>query len=109
MAPREAGLVARALGESFARAMLLAAEVFPASRLFASGFVTHLVDDQDVQAQTQRMAQRIATLAPIAARANKRTLRSAKGLPDDGTYGYADSREHREGIAAFMEKRKPVF
>lgn len=25
------------------------------------------------------------------------------------SYGYADSAEHREGILAFLEKRKPIF
>ena len=109
MAPKEAGLVAHAVGENFARAMLLAAEVFPASRLVANGFVTHLADDVDVLNQANLIAQRIAKLAPAAARYNKETLRGAKWMPDANSYAYADSHEHREGITAFVEKRPPVF
>jgi hypothetical protein len=39
-------------------------------------------------------------------------LRATQGpMPasHDGAYRYADSAEHREGIAAFMAKRMPVF
>jgi enoyl-CoA hydratase/carnithine racemase len=28
---------------------------------------------------------------------------------DDSSYAYADSAEHREGILAFIEKRRPNF
>jgi enoyl-CoA hydratase/carnithine racemase len=61
-------------------------------------------------------------LAPQAARLNKQALRTLALQPlpsgvsgQDGgaqasvAYGYADSTEHREGIGAFLEKRKPVF
>jgi enoyl-CoA hydratase/carnithine racemase len=59
-------------------------------------------------------ARQIAALSPQAARINKRTLRQlAQGGPGDAErhahYAYADSAEHREGIAAFLEKRPPRF
>ena len=59
-------------------------------------------------------AQRITRLAPQAARLNKQSLRALAGgqgtaalLPT--AYDYADSTEHREGIAAFLAKRSPNF
>ena len=74
---------------------------------------------------TASSARRIATLAPAAARMNKQTIRALnKPLATEGrlhdamysiadvvqdAYRYADSPEHREGIQAFVEKRKPDF
>lgn len=116
MAPREAALVAQAVGSSTARAMLLAAEVFDCAHMQRCGFLTRTVDDGQAASAAQAMAQRIAALAPQAARLNKQTLRelsaSNRAFADVGgsdPYAYADSAEHREGIAAFLEKRLPQF
>jgi enoyl-CoA hydratase/carnithine racemase len=110
MAAREAALVSGAVGEMTARAMLLAAEVFTASHMATQGFLTHVLPQAELESASRAMAQRIATLAPQAARLNKRTLRALKrGSELDDPYGYADSAEHAEGIAAFIAKRKPHF
>jgi len=110
MAQREAALVGRAVGESTARAMLLAAEVFGAAHMLAQGFLTRVLPDAELEDACQSLAQRVAGLAPQAARLNKQTLRALQsGAELDKPYGYADSAEHREGIAAFLAKRKPLF
>lgn len=133
MAPREAALVARAVGASTARAMLLAAEVFDAAHLQTCGFLTRTVTGALAAQACADTAQRIATLAPQAARLNKQTLRAISdqnadvALVDVGLcaikieatvdtlaaasdpYAYADSAEHHEGIAAFLDKRPPRF
>lgn len=109
MAPREAGVVSKALGPSLVRAMLLAAEVFTAERLHSSGFLTRLVADGEVFEQSYELAKRISALAPQAARLNKQMLRAANFEPDTQTYAYASADEHREGIEAFLEKRTPKF
>ena len=130
MAPREAALVAQAAGSTVARAMLLAAEVFEAPAMLARGFLLQVLDDAEVATHSQALAQRVASLAPQAARLNKQTLRAlqasnrplahidnAQTAPDliaDLTatayaYAYADSAEHREGISAFLAKRQPQF
>lgn len=125
MAPREAQLVAGAVGDVTARQMLLEAATFNAAEMLARGFLSRVVADDLVLAEAQGSAQRIAALAPQAARMNKQTLRALKmrseldgnasnamknivnELPDP--YAYADSAEHREGITAFLEKRAPLF
>lgn len=110
MAPREAALVAGAVGDGVARAMLLAAEIFSAEQMAQRGFLTQVVADAELEAASQALAQRVAGLAPEAARLNKQTLRSLRsGMALAHPYGYADSTEHKEGIAAFIAKRKPVF
>jgi len=114
MAPREAELVARELGVATARQMLLEAAVLDAPTLLSRGFLNSVLPDADVPAEALQRAQRITRLAPQAARLNKQALRAlvdgqraAALLPT--AYGYADSAEHREGIAAFLAKRPPNF
>jgi enoyl-CoA hydratase/carnithine racemase len=110
MAPREAELVAREAGVATAREMLLEAAVLPAAETKARGFLHAVVADVDVTQEARVRAERIAALAPQAARMNKRTLRAlAQGAQLPDAYAYAASAEHREGIAAFLEKRKPAF
>ena len=114
MAPKEAALVASQLGSMRARQMLLEAAVFGAADMQAAGFVSRVLAADQVAVNVADTAQRIAQLAPQAARLNKQTLRAlaagdwqAPALAQP--YAYADSSEHREGIAAFIAKRKPHF
>lgn len=110
MAPREAALVSGAVGEMSARAMLLAAEVFPAAHMAAQGFLTRVLPEAELEAACQAMARRVASLAPQAARLNKQTLRALKcGAVLENPYAYASQAEHLEGITAFIAKRKPQF
>lgn len=110
MAPREAEVVARATGAMTAREMLLEAAVLSAAEMKARGFLNRLSADGDTAGQAMASAVRIAALSPQAARLNKRALRAlASGDRDMDAYGYADSGEHREGIAAFIEKRRAAF
>jgi enoyl-CoA hydratase len=125
MAPREAALVAREVGATLARQMLLEAALFGAQDLKAAGFLSRVVDDDALDAEVQATALRVVALAPQAARMNKQTIR-ALNLPPAGVscgythhktvaismpnpYAYADSAEHREGIQAFLDKREPAF
>ena len=125
MAPREAQLVAGAVGELTARQMLLEAATFAAPDMLARGFLSRVVPDERLDAEALGTAQRVAGLAPQAARLNKQMLRALKvPLALDGKaqaaienivngasdpYAYADSAEHREGINAFLAKRPPAF
>ena len=125
MAPREAALVTREVGLSVARQMLLAAEILEATDMKTTGFLRQVLTDEALAAQAQATALRIAALAPQAARLNKQTIRAlnqpiapvnkAQAAINsvvnevDKAYAYAASAEHREGITAFLEKRKPAF
>jgi enoyl-CoA hydratase/carnithine racemase len=110
MAPREAALVAAAVGHTTARAMLLAADVFTAAHMAAQGFLTHTLEPAELEPAGAALALRVAALAPQAARLNKQTLRTlTSGAEVENPYAYATHPEHREGIAAFLAKRKPLF
>jgi enoyl-CoA hydratase/carnithine racemase len=131
MAPREAALVVRELGGVTARQMLLEAAVFSAPEMLQRGFLSRVVADVDLHSVVQATLDRIAHLAPQAARLNKQTLRALNPLLSmtnkalaaaetvatsdpvatllAGAFAYASGAEHREGVNAFLEKRPPKF
>jgi len=118
MAPSELAILARIAAPPVLREMLLEARLLDAADALRLALVHAVVGDDAVEATTRERALRIAALAPNAARLNKQNLRRiAAGSAtaeerrsasvDD--YAYADSAEHREGIAAFLAKRPPRF
>lgn len=127
MAPREAALVLSQLGATLTRQVLLEAAVFDAQALQASHFLSALLpgSSSDAELEVARRVERMCALAPAAARRNKQTFRtlnpyldldqSSPGATESianilaQAYTYADSHEHREGIAAFLNKRQPAF
>ncbi|WP_029524106.1 enoyl-CoA hydratase/isomerase family protein [Polaromonas glacialis] len=117
MAPREAALVMRAVGELTAREMLLSAAVLDAAEMKQRGFLNQVLALDALGAAVQERLQRIGQLAPQAARLNKASFRALAHVPPAQAainiiataYDYAASGEHREGIGAFMEKRPPAF
>ena len=117
MAPREAALVMRAVGELTAREMLLSAAVLDAAEMKQRGFLTKLVPAGEISAAALAFTRHISQLAPLAARLNKQTFRALSPVLNSqaatdliaNSYDYAASAEHREGVTAFIEKRPPQF
>jgi enoyl-CoA hydratase len=125
MAPKEAALVINAVGELTAREMLLEAAVLDADTMLQRGFLNRVVADADVADSSMQSVNRILALAPQAVRLNKQTFRwlnkplAGVFIADnainsivnstDNTYAYAESAEHKEGISAFIAKRKPIW
>lgn len=117
MAPREAALVTRAVGELTAREMLLSAAVLEAAEMKQRGFLNQVCAADALDALVAQRLDAIRRLAPQAARLNKQSFRalalvlSAQPAIDlvAHAYDYAASAEHREGIHAFIEKRPPEF
>lgn len=115
MAPLEVEIVARVIGETTLRELLIDARVLSAAEARERGLVTRVVADDAVAAEAGATATRIASLSPQALRLNKRALRQfarASGSSRDERaphYAYAPTAEHREGLAAFNEKRPAQF
>jgi enoyl-CoA hydratase len=115
MAPLEVEIVARVIGETTLRELLIDARVLGAAEARERGLVTRVVADDAVAAEAQATAARIARLSPQALRLNKRALRqfarSSGSSRDERAphYAYAPTAEHREGLAAFNEKRPAQF
>ena len=110
MAPKELELVATSLGVHTAKRMLLEAAVFSAHEMAALGWCAPPLSAGDLPQQLRCTVERIASLAPQAARLNKQAMRSlSRGESVQDAYAYAPSAEHREGVEAFVAKRAPRF
>ncbi|MGR6075605.1 enoyl-CoA hydratase/isomerase family protein [Achromobacter xylosoxidans] len=115
MAPDEMrGLLALA-GRAATLAILLEGRVFGAAEARDLGLLTRIVADADVATQALRSAERIGQGAPLAARINKRlSARLAQGgalteAEYQDYFSYADSRDHKEGVRAFLAGVDPHF
>jgi enoyl-CoA hydratase/carnithine racemase len=115
MAPAEVEIVSHIVGQTLLRELLIEARLMGAAEAHERGVVTRVVDAARLEAEVRRVAESIAALSPQAMRLNKRVLRAfarpSFSEPADRAahYAYADSDEHREGLAAFIEKRPAVF
>jgi enoyl-CoA hydratase/carnithine racemase len=115
MAPDEmSGLLALA-GRAATLAILLEGRVFGAEEARELGLLTRIVADGEVAGAARQSAERIARGAPLAARINKRLYRrlaSGGALTEDeyqDYFSYAESRDHKEGVRAFLAGVDPSF
>lgn len=115
MAPDELAVVLHVAGAATVREMLLEARLLDAATALQRGLVHRVVPDTGVTLEVEQTLERIAALAPLAARINKQTLRRLQRPQPFGEderrqhFRYAASPDHREGVTAFLEGRPPVF
>ena len=108
---------ARLVGEGMAMYLCLTGEMIDAAEALRVGLVQRVVPFDELQAEARRIADLIASKAPLAVGAAKRAVAAAGSLSlDDGLaleaqlFGRAVmTDDFREGSSAFLEKRKPDF
>ncbi|MFJ1302206.1 enoyl-CoA hydratase/isomerase family protein [Pseudomonadota bacterium AL_CKDN230030165-1A_HGKHYDSX7] len=115
LAPDEMRGMLDLIGRAATVALLLEGRVFDAAEALRLGLLTRVVEPADLEAQTQAAVSRVLAGAPAAARLNKRY---ARRLTDpapltDAEYNdffqYAESRDHHEGVRAFLAGTTPTF
>ncbi len=107
----------RRVGLSRANWMLFTGALAPARELVAAGLVNEVVPDADLQAAAARLAADVAARSPLGLRRMKELARaSLEGSLGEAlerelavNAGYAASFDRNEGLAAFAERREPVF
>jgi enoyl-CoA hydratase len=105
----------RAIGRGAAMDAILTGEPIEARRAFDLGMVSRLVEPGAALDEALRVAQQIASAAPLAVRASRRVVLMTASEPDDTLRRVSrelldellESDDAAEGLAAFAEKRPP--
>ncbi len=107
----------RVIGAARAKYLMFTGEFASADAMASAGLVNQVVDDERLLQEVQALVDKIASKSPLG-------LRRMKALIDDGLQQPVDtalrleilasevhslSHDQREGLAAFNDKRKPVF
>jgi enoyl-CoA hydratase/carnithine racemase len=107
----------RAVGKYKTMRYVLTGDLFSAREAFDMGLVSEIAPDAEVEMRALAMAQQIADLSPLAIQQAKESI--LRGLDASLETGLAletkaiqilfSSQDQKEGMAAFIEKRKPQF
>jgi enoyl-CoA hydratase len=107
----------RAIGKAKAMELILTGRSIGAIEAEVLGLVTTVVPAEATIAAALELAARIAALPPLAVRAAKAAIRDAaeRGLGEglarerEAFFRLFDTHDQAEGMAAFVEKRQPVW
>lgn len=107
----------RLIGEGKSMEMILTGDMIDAQTALNLGLVNHVYSAEELETKTMELANKIAEKSPIALQLAKEAVKlAAKSNLDEGLKREVDlfaicfsSQDKEEGVAAFLEKRKPVF
>ncbi len=115
MYPSEMEGLLKLAGAAVMKEVLLEGRILNATEAYEKGLVTRVVPDGQVTDEAYATARRICAGAPLVAGWHKqwiRRLQSGRPLNDEekaASFAFLDTEDYREGLAAFLEKRKPAF
>ncbi len=109
--------VARAVGRKKGLEMALTGDPVDAQTACGWGLVNRVVPEDELEAATRELARRASRGSPFSKAQGKQTYYAQVDMPQDQAYEYAvsvmaagvTSYDGQEGIASFMEKRRPAW
>lgn len=109
--------IPRLIGVGKAKELMFSGDIIDAKTALGLGLVNRVVPDSEVITKAKEFAQKLSTRAPLALRYLKASIHA--GLNTDLNTGLEQelekvailfsTRDQKEGMRAFMEKRKPNF
>ncbi len=110
-------LILRTVPRRQAWEMMLMGEVFLADKAEAIGLVNQAVPAEEFDEAVEAAAKKLAGYSPAVLRLGRRSLVQQEGMPIDGAFAHLQGlitinamlEDAAEGVAAFFEKRDPVF
>ncbi|MBY0430923.1 MAG: enoyl-CoA hydratase/isomerase family protein, partial [Rhodospirillales bacterium] len=110
MAHPEIHCIQRLVGPARMLEILLEAKIMDAEEACRIGLVHRVVPDEALEEEVRATVKRIVAGAPLANRWHKTFVNQpAEQHRIEESYAVLATADYREGIAAFKEKRKPVF
>jgi 2-ketocyclohexanecarboxyl-CoA hydrolase len=104
------------VGEKKAREIWMLCRRYTAQQALEMGLINTVVEPAELDAEVERWCAEIAALSPTAIAIAKRSFNqdsdSIRGISAMGMQAlslFYQTEESREGVKAFMEKRKPNF
>jgi enoyl-CoA hydratase/carnithine racemase len=109
--------LARAVGKAKAMDLILTGRLMDAAEAERCGLVSRVVPPADLMTEARAAAAKIASLSPVAVTVCKEMVETAfettlhQGLKSERRLFQAlfATEDQKEGMAAFLEKRKPAF
>ena len=109
--------LARAVGKYKAMKYVLTGDMFSAREAFDMGLVSEVVPDPEVEGRALDLGRQLAALPPLALQLAKEAvlagmdapLSSALAMEAKSLQILFSSQDQKEGMRAFIEKRKPKF
>lgn len=116
--PVAALLLPRIIGEKRARELVLTGELIDAEEALRLGLVSYVVESGELAGKTQELLAKFRELSAPALEATRRALDMSRGETFDEALKKVEdlylnelmkTEDAREGVSAFMEKRKPEW
>jgi len=107
----------RSLGRKKTLEMVLAGDIISAAEAEKLGLINKVVPPDELEASTMKLAAKLAKKSPLALQIGKTGIYGMSELPYHQSIDYLGelfaslcaTEDAREGVTAFLEKRKPVW
>jgi len=107
----------RAVGPKMAKELIYTGNIIGAEEAMRIGLANHVYPMDPLLEEAKKMATLIASKGPVAVQESKRSIREGletsqskgMGIEADAFAGLFSGHDQKEGMKAFVEKRKPDF